>query len=141
MAESRIVATKEEQKFYPYAGLFHWIRNSFWTAGQDSWTQPPAQDNDMFMQLTNVEPVVRGVLQRRRGYSLFSNTYTGLLFSHSYSFRSDGLGLRRIVWSSSNRVVATDETGTNVLNPVCTPAPGGFIPLMVLSRLYTPNAY
>jgi hypothetical protein len=136
MAELQIVAGREEHKYYPFTGIYYANRHSFWGAGQDSFTLPPAQNPDLFQALTNVEPVLQGVLQRRRGYTLFSNTYTGNTFGHSYNFRSDTLGLRRTVWASATTVIATDEQGNNVLNPIFTPATGAFAPRMVLSRDY-----
>ena len=137
MPETQTVAALEKNKYYVHTDLFYLARHSFWEAGQDSFTAPPAQNPDLFALLSNVEPVIQGVLQRRRGYTLFSNTYVGTTFGHSYSFRSDGLGLRRVVWSSLSTVVATDELGNNILNPIFTPAIGAtFIPRMVLSRDY-----
>src|SRR5258708_26993952 len=108
MSETNVVAALEANKFYVHKDLFYVNRDSFWDVGQDSWHLPPAQNNDMFMALTNVEPVIQGVLQRRRGYTLFSNAYAGSVFGHSYSFRSDALGLRRVVWTAASTVVATD---------------------------------
>lgn len=136
MLELQIIAGKEEHKYYPYTGIFYANRHSFWSAGQDSWTQPPTQNQDLFIQLTNVEPVLQGILQRRRGYTLFSNAFSNL-FQHSYSFRSENLGLRRVVHSALNNVVATDEAGNTILNPIFTPSAGAATtPRMVLSRDY-----
>lgn len=136
MAELQIVAGKEEHKYYPYTGIYFANRHSFWAAGQDSWTQPPAQNPDSFIALTNVEPVLKGILQRRRGYSLFAGTF-GFVFPRSYAFRSENLGLRRIIWSSASSVVATDEAGNTILNPIFTPSNAAtFAPRMVLSRDY-----
>src|SRR5437899_3100089 len=99
--ETQIVAALEKNKYYTHQDLFYVNRHSFWAAGQDSWTQPPAQEQDMFQALTNVEPVLQGILQRRRGYTLFSGFYPlADVFTHSYSFRSENLVLRRTVWSS-----------------------------------------
>lgn len=84
MPESQVIASKEEARFFPYAGLFHYVRKSFYEAGQDSYTQPLAQNPDLFEKLYNVEPVTAGILERRRGYSLFANTApTGTLFLQS----------------------------------------------------------
>lgn len=107
-------------------------------AGQDSWTLPPAQNPDSFISLQNVEPVLRGILQRRRGYSLFSATF-GFVFPRSYAFRSESLGLRRIVWTSASNVFATDEAGSHLFGstPIFTPSVNATVaPRMVLSRDY-----
>src|SRR6516225_4273721 len=127
MPESQIVATREEQKYYPFASIFKWVRKSFWTAGQDSYTMPPAQDPDLFTQLTNTEPVTRGVLQRRRGYSLFSLQAPSLPYVRGFAYRSESKSLRRLVWTSGSigstngNVLATDETGAVISNPIFTP--------------------
>src|SRR5260370_41447676 len=104
MAETRIVSTKEENKYYPFVGLFHLVRNSFYTAGQDSYTQPPAQNPDMFELLTNVEPVTRGILERRRGYTLFSSQTPANPFQRSYSYLNDSLSLRKYIWCRGTQV-------------------------------------
>ena len=139
MPEIQVVAANERDKYYTHMSLFYVNRHSFWAAGQDSWTLPPAQDQDAFIALTNVEPVIQGVLQRRRGYTLFTNIFN-FPSSHSYSFRSDGLGLRRVVLSGPVQVNATDESGSSIgLGQIFSPAsasPGFFVPRMVLSRDY-----
>jgi hypothetical protein len=140
MAEISIVAGKEAERYYPYSSMFYANRHSFWLAGQNSWVLPPSQDQDSFLQLTNVEPVLQGVLQRRRGYQVFG-AYSGSsapAFTHSYAFRNDAIGLRRVVWCCPVKgPMATDEQGNIILNPVYTPVglntPS---PRMVLSRDY-----
>jgi len=47
------------------------VEADFRTAGQDSYTQPPAQDQRQFEVLENILPVTQGPLFRRGGYSLF----------------------------------------------------------------------
>ena len=153
MAETSIVAGREAERYYPYTGMFYANRHSFWAAGQDSFTLPPAQDQDAFIQLTNVEPVLQGVLQRRRGVQLFSNAFQGQLGTHliphsnppflfSFPFRSDGLGLHEIVWSrfgagTAFGPVATDEIGNVLLNPIFNESSDAkFAPRMVISRDY-----
>jgi hypothetical protein len=141
--ETSIVAGKEQERYYPYTSLFYANRHSFWEAGQNSFTLPPAQDQDAFLQLYNVEPVLQGVLQRRRGYQIFSKL-SPTEFVHSYAYRNDGLGLRRVVWSplalvpgSATGPVATDEQGNTILNPIfAESATAAFAPRMVLSRDY-----
>lgn len=148
MAEMNIVAGKEAERYYPYSSMFYANRHSFWEAGQNSWALPPAQDQDAFLQLTNVEPVLQGVMQRRRGYVPFvhvtppSTPTLGTAMSHSYSFRSDALGIRRVVWSPVNFFgeggpEATDEQGNITNDPIYfTPTNAIFAPRMVLSRDY-----
>lgn len=134
MAELQITAGREESKYYPYTGIFYANRHSFWTAGQDSYTLPPSQNPDMFQQLINVEPVTQGILQRRRGYTLFSNQNPTRVFTRSYAFRSEALSLRRLVWTSLGTVLATDESGSTILKPIFTPTATSRAPRMALSR-------
>lgn len=49
-------------------GLWRYIRPRFTSAGQDSFTDPPSQNEDMFEFLLNVMPPVRGDFDRRWGY-------------------------------------------------------------------------
>ena len=133
MPEIQLTAANEQHKYYPLSGTYHVQRNSFWTAGQDSHTKAPAQQPDLFESLDNIEPITRGILERRRGYSLFSNTNPTVDYTRSYGFRSDNLNLRELVWSSTSQVDVTDESG-NILNaPLFTPS-GTQAPRMVLSR-------
>lgn len=47
-------------------------RSSFRDVGIDNFTRPPAQNPDMFMQLLNIQPPEKGVLQRRWGFRVFN---------------------------------------------------------------------
>jgi hypothetical protein len=136
MPELSILGAKEENRYYPYQQAFRVTRKSFWQAGQDSFTQPPAQNPDMFQALTNVEPVLQGNLQRRRGYTQFSNTTPTIPFHNGYAFRSEILNLRRLVWTSSSTVVAVDENGSTISSPLFTPSMSAKAVRMVLSRSY-----
>src|ERR1700676_4774869 len=122
MPELNIIGAKEKNRYFPYQSAFWVTQKSFYQAGQDSFTAPPAQNPDMFQALTNVEPVLQGNLQRRRGYTLFSNTAPTVPFHEGYAFRSETLNLRRLVWTSSSTVVALDETGAVVSSPLFVPA-------------------
>ena len=136
MPELNIIGAKEKNRYFPYQSAFRVTRKSFYQAGQDSFTAPPAQNPDMFQALTNVEPVLQGNLQRRRGYTLFSNTAPTVPFHEGYAFRSETLNLRRLVWTSSSTVVALDETGAVVSSPLFVPALAAGTVRMVLSRSY-----
>lgn len=136
MPETQITANKEEQRFYPFSGVFNLTRRSFWTAGQDSFTQPPAQNPDMFQQIINAEPVLNGIIQRRRGYTLLSSQNPRSPYRLGYSFRSELLGLRSVVFTSTTNVLAITEQGSTYLNPIFVPSAGAQPPRMVLSRSY-----
>lgn len=58
-------------------GLWRYLRPRFSFAGQDSFTDPPGQDEDKFEALTNVLPPVQGDLDRRWGYTLFNSSIAG----------------------------------------------------------------
>lgn len=109
-------------------------RKSFNSAGQDSFTQAPAQNPDMFTVLNNVEPVTEGNLQRRRGYASFQAGTPGTPFDEMFSFRNDATGIRRIVFTSPQEVFTTDEQGNGVDNPLFTPSLTAQTVRMVLSR-------
>jgi hypothetical protein len=115
LPETQIVAGREQERYYPYTGLFYVNRHSFFSAGQDSWTLPPAQNQDMFAQLLNVEPVLQGVLQRRRGYTLFSNNTVPTTATASPSTAvSSGFGT---AWLNPTNILATDgATSTVTIN-------------------------
>lgn len=134
MAETQIVAAREEHRYYPYQGIFFVTRRSFWQAGQDSFTLPPAQNPDMFSRLTNIEPVLQGILRRRRGYRLFSNQAPAEPYILGYSFRNDLQSIRDVVFTSTSNVLATDEAGNVIANPLFVPSAGAIAPRMVLSR-------
>ena len=53
-------------------GLWRYVRSRFMEAGQDSYTKPPSQNEDMFERLLNILPPVQGDLDRRWGYRLFN---------------------------------------------------------------------
>jgi hypothetical protein len=135
--ETNVIAEKETNRYFPYASIYHYTRNSFFTCGQDSWVQPPAQDDDKFMELTNVEPVIQGILQRRRGYTLWSNpsAYESNIFPRLYKFQSDTTLQRNIVACSASSVIVLDELG-NFDGEIFAPSSGAYTPRMVYSRSY-----
>lgn len=51
-----------------------YFKDNFTGDGQDSNTTPPAQNQQMWQQLINIQPITQGVLSRRWGYSLFATT-------------------------------------------------------------------
>lgn len=137
MPELNILGAAEDNRYYPYQKAFRVTRKSFWQAGQDSFTQPPAQNPDLFQQLTNVEPPLQGNLKRRRGYQLLSNQAPASPYREGYSFRSESLALKSQVWTSTSNVLALNEDGSANVNTLFTPSlNAAFAPRMVLSRNY-----
>jgi len=96
-----------------------YIRDNFQGTGQDSHTQPPAQDASMWQALTNIQPITKGVIERRWGFVPFA---TGLnaTANRLVSFQRDSDGLRTILTQGAGQVEAFGEDGsfyTNVFNP------------------------
>src|SRR5690242_11471249 len=56
----------------PQTGAIRYIRDTFTGTGQDSFTQPPAQDQSLWQALTNVLPIRDGALRRRWPLTQFS---------------------------------------------------------------------
>lgn len=136
MAELNIIGATEQNRYYPYQNAFRVTRNSFWQAGQDSFTSPPAQSPDLFTSMTNAEPVLQGDIQRRRGYTLLSTITPTAPFNESYAYRNELTEDHRLVWTSPSAVVATDEAGGLRNNPLFTPSLTASAVRMVLSRNY-----
>jgi len=117
-------------------------RASFFDAEQDSYTLPPAQQEDYFERLWNVLPTsVQGTLQRRWGYQLWSADAT--VVRHMYEFQEQNGAQRRIIGttadgtgaaSATNKVVAYNEDGSVYLSPIFTPSAGALSPREVTSR-------
>lgn len=109
-------------------GLFRLVRNSFRTAGQDSFTEPPMQSPDMFEELLNVVPPVQGDIDRRWGYrvqtpgvftslSALAKPGTQNLYQNSLT------GARQLVYSADSQpIVATTEDGQITRSAVFTPS-------------------
>src|SRR6267154_4394830 len=132
MPELNIIGAKEKNRYFPYQGALRVTRKSFWTAGQDSYTLPPAKNPDLFQLMTNVEPVNRGILQRRRGYQLLSTQAPSIPYREGYSFRSESLNLKSVVWTSTGNVLALTEPGLTQLATIFTPSlAAAFAPRMV----------
>lgn len=88
-----------------------YVEADFRNAGQDSYTQPPAQDQKLFEVLENVLPVTQGPLYKRWGYSLFNNP--GSISRRLYEYQKDLTNDRRILISTPDRVLSINEDGTD----------------------------
>lgn len=92
-----------------------YTRTSFYAAGQDDYTAPPAQDPDSFVQLWNTAPVTKGPLSRRFGYKTFA-TGLGFVPRKIYSYRGNPTGgasrNRYIYTEKSSATTVTNESGT-----------------------------
>lgn len=99
-------------------GRFRHFRPTFYLAGQDSFSDPPAQSPDLFEALTNVMPSVRGALQRRWGYKTFapidfvSGSQAGPSVTQIGVFQDDVLITRRFIFASNSVMTVTNEDGS-----------------------------
>jgi hypothetical protein len=66
MAEATLTPLNIDQHM-----MFKYTRTSFRVAGIDVFTQPPAQNEDTFMQALNILPPMTGVFMRRWAYGTF----------------------------------------------------------------------
>lgn len=96
------------------------IRDNFQGTGQDSHTQPPAQDPSMWQALTNVQPITKGVIERRWGFNQFASGLDASI-NRLYSFQRDSDGLRTILATGINNIQAIYENGTIYNSNVYTP--------------------
>lgn len=115
-----------------------YVRDNFMGTGQNSYTQPPAQDQAMWQKLLNIQPITQGTINQRWGF----NQFAGVSFTANrlYNFQSDAVGTRAILTAGVGfggaGVEAFTETGAiynpTVLIPV---APNGVM-RSITSRNY-----
>lgn len=115
--------------------LYRYVQDAFQGVGQDSFSSPPAQNEDMYEVCSDVMPPVRGSWFPRWGYTKFA-AFTTFTPSLAFVYQKDSTLQRNIVWSSTAKVVVTDETGTVTNSSLFVPAGGASTPRMVLSRDY-----
>ena len=115
-------------------GGSRYLRDNFSNSGQDSYSEPPAQDQSMWALLKNIMPLTKGTLQRRWGYNVLAN---GLLSRANklYSFQRDSDGLRLIVATGGTSPQAFTEGGV-VYNPAIYSPTSSSLVRMVASRSY-----
>lgn len=111
-----------------------YLRDNFSNTGQDSHTEPPAQDQSLWSLLKNVMPITKGTLERRWGYSVFAN---GLLSNANklYSYQRDSDGFRAIITTGGTSVQALAENGAVYNAAVYSPTSSGLV-RMLTSRSY-----
>src|SRR6266498_4384001 len=98
MPEANIISVDAKNPYNPTSGTYKYVRDSFWQAGQDSYTLPPAQDEDLYSQLINVQPVMKGTLDRRWGYQLFGyNPNLDMNYMRMGGYRIDATNSRYLV--------------------------------------------
>lgn len=131
------------------------VRKTFFAAGQDDYTEAPAQDLDLFELLENVMPPINGTVDRRWGTSEFSNPQINArrMFSVYFpvSYDSSGAattadGRLRVFLTASdatgtsnsnNRVVVINHNGTIVNSLLYTPAANADHPHATIANTYS----
>ena len=101
-----------------------YLRDNFYGTGQDSWSRPFAQSQDIFSQLLNVMPIAQGTLSRRWGYQLLNNPNSGTI-RRIYSYQNETAGRRKLIYCSSTAALVSEEDGTQ-LRTLFTPVAIGF---------------
>lgn len=113
-----------------------YVRDNFTGTGQNSYVQPPAQDQAMWQSLLNVQPITQGVINQRWGYNIFASNAAVVGANRLYNFQSDATGTRAIIAAGLSSVSAYTEAGALYMAPVFTPAGGSGIMRSVTSRDY-----
>lgn len=103
--------------------VFQYLRDNFYGAGQDSFTRPFGQNQELFQGLQNVMPIAQGALRLRFGYRLFNNPAIGAV-NRMYSYQNIASDVRKLVMISGTTVDACNEDGTGVSNILTTNASG-----------------
>lgn len=110
---------------------FSYLRDNFYGSGQDSYTRPFEQSQELFQNLTNVLPVARGGLQLRYGYQLFNNP--ALTLTRMYSYQNVSAGIRKLIMIGGSTIDVCNEDGTSISNIITANATN---PRLVNSRDY-----
>jgi hypothetical protein len=95
-------------------GLWRYVRSRFALAGQDSFTDPPGQNEDAFERLLNVLPPVQGDLDRRWGYRPFTLGSLVATAIQPYSmalYANDPFSFRRLLIATTYGFYVVDEDG------------------------------
>lgn len=123
------------------SGRSRYVRTDFRAAGQNSWQDPPTQNEDEFELLTNVLPAESGNLERRWGYSALNTSFfSSPAVSRAAAaavYQNDAANTRKIVWPAipgANGTKATEENGTAFNGSVYTST--NAVPRMANSRNY-----
>lgn len=90
-----------------------YVRDTFMSTGQDSFSNPPSQNQAQWQRLFNVMPIARGPIERRWGYNSFASLsgHTSPVFLNN--FQSDSSNQRNLLVQSPTRISAFNEDGTS----------------------------
>lgn len=101
-----------------------YLRDNFFGAGQDSFSRPFSQSQEIFQQLLNIMPIAQGTFTRRWGYSLLCNPSAGTV-RRIYSYQNETAGRRKLIYCSSTTVKISEEDGT-VIRTLFSPVTIGY---------------
>jgi hypothetical protein len=123
---------------YFQKGIWKYIRNQFGGVGQDSFTRPPTQNEDMFQALLNVLPPLRGTFDLRWGYNAFNLTggigQTINAVVPVAAYQNDLQNYRLLIFPFQDAVLITDEEGVTQIPSLFDPV--GFPLRSINSRSY-----
>lgn len=102
----------------PPEGAIRYFRDNFEGDGQDSNTLPPAQNQQLWQQLTNIQPITQGALSRRWGYNLIGSfTTSGAALPpilRTYALQNNNTLTRQLVFCTNNGVYVSGEGPSSV---------------------------
>jgi hypothetical protein len=102
-------------------GAERYTRSHFMGSGRDGFTDRTAQDQLMWEELQNTNPITSGSVRRRRGAKFINNLTDAAYYGRSAIYQSDVTGQRTLLFSSSTKIKAVNEDGTIYSNNVFTP--------------------
>lgn len=92
---------------------FNYLQNNFSGAGQDSYTKPFAQSQELFQSLLNVMPTQQATFRLRYGTSLFNNSLGIGAVQRLYSYQNINSGIRKLIAVAGTAVSSLNEDGTS----------------------------
>lgn len=115
--------------------IYKYSKHNFFGCGVDNYTNPPAQDPELFEQLTNIQPITDGTIGRRWGYSLWANpgiTPSQLIFD----YQSDISLSRKVIATAPTFVSVYNDDGSGFQSSLFTPSANATAPREVTSRSF-----
>lgn len=92
---------------------FNYLQNNFSGAGQDSYTRPFAQSQELFQSLQNVMPTQQSTFRLRYGTSLFNNSLGIGAVQRLYSYQNINANTRKLIAVAGTAISSLDENGTS----------------------------
>lgn len=93
---------------------FQYIRDNFYGAGQDSFTKPFGQNQELFELCQNVMPVAQGEFRLRHGYSLLVNPNINTV-ARIGTYQNLVSGARKLLYlNTAGSVTSSNEDGSSI---------------------------